>query len=356
MERNGSDRAQLLGRGLGRWLLGPSGLVLHLGAFLLGAMLLTLLNLLRSPGEIWFWRPLAWWGGLLAVHAGLTVGGAVRTAGARGSSPLEEHRAASPRSRSASGGSRLRGGLAARAGTLASFPSGNSATAATRRGDAGSPPDGWTLEDDAAFASWAEATDTWSAPRSDVVPMDANGEARRSPAPDGEGGPAPRDGMSNGWGRAANSADHAVVDRASGSPPATGRFLADGSTRPGRATGPASEVVTEEWVPADVAALWGAATSAPHAAETAALPVAPTRPTVSADGATAAAERRYGRPNGRDVVLNGPVPIDPNDPQWTRLEAAAEAWLARRETGPAPTPLRPPPVPTGTGHASTSQA
>jgi hypothetical protein len=50
-----------------------------------------------------------------------------------------------------------------------------------------------------------------------------------------------------------------------------------------------------------------------------------------------------------DLVLSGPLPVDPNDPQWTWLEAAASAWLARRGSNAANDEAFAEPVPTLNG-------
>jgi len=38
----------------------------------------------------------------------------------------------------------------------------------------------------------------------------------------------------------------------------------------------------------------------------------------------------------QDRVISGPLPVDPNDPRWTWLEAQAAAWLAQREAATPP--------------------
>ncbi|MBA2518090.1 MAG: 2TM domain-containing protein [Chloroflexia bacterium] len=45
----------------------------HVGVYLVAATGLLLLNVLRSPGDLWFWQPLAPWGVLLALHAVLAL-------------------------------------------------------------------------------------------------------------------------------------------------------------------------------------------------------------------------------------------------------------------------------------------
>ena len=78
MEREGSLSVGQICRGLGGWAGGSGCLGVHLVVFFLGATVLTLLNVARSPDDLWFWRPLAWWSGLILLHAGLTLGGVTR--------------------------------------------------------------------------------------------------------------------------------------------------------------------------------------------------------------------------------------------------------------------------------------
>lgn len=373
MERHGSHHAERVGRWLGRWLYGPAGLAVHLGLFLLGATLLTLLNLLRSPAEIWFWRPLGWWGALLIIHAGLTLGGLLRSAGVNPSAPRT--RPIAPEAHSRSDGSRARalGGGAARVGAVASARIGGGVVAAARlvggrlggRSVAAEPPAGWTAEDDAAFTSWAEATNSWSSLRTQGVAPNGHLDGWHASAPNGGSPDANGDnaiGGGSSWAQAAADGGHgdggtgATVP--SPSPVPTGRFR--NGEPPNAPRTPAAEngSAAGEWVPAAVEALWETTPARSRPAETGTT--APTPPQPAAPVPTAvgppAVERRRAVQNGRDVVLSGPVPADPNDPQWTRLEAAAEAWLAQREAGPAPTRFRDEPAPTGTDGAATPQA
>ena len=55
------------------WLVGRNGLAVHAGIFLLAAVTFTLLNVALAPGHLWIWRPLGWWGALLAIHAAFTL-------------------------------------------------------------------------------------------------------------------------------------------------------------------------------------------------------------------------------------------------------------------------------------------
>jgi hypothetical protein len=119
-------------------------------------------------------------------------------------------------------------------------------------------------------------------------------------------------------------------------------------------------------LPADVEAMWARPAAPgetpPSAAGSGggawASPTSTARhPDAVARAGESVPDRAAGRlrePTGDDVILDGSVsvPVDPKDPSWTRLEAAAEAWLARRDARSTPTPLPAPPAPTGTEGAS----
>ena len=157
MERLPLDR---ICRGLGGWAGGPGCLGVHAGAFFLGATALTLLNVARSPYDLWFWRPLAWWGPVLALHAGLVFGGAVRRGGAARSgvdtaAPMWRR---SSRSRPTVSSARPMVGVGrALAGARMRLTSAAAHLPAT-----GATPS--RRDDDAVvFASWARATDAWVA-------------------------------------------------------------------------------------------------------------------------------------------------------------------------------------------------
>src|SRR5688572_24614451 len=64
-----------LGRGVSTWLLGRGLLSLHVGAFLLAATGLLLLNLIRAPNDLWVEAPLRRWGVVLLLHAALVGSG-----------------------------------------------------------------------------------------------------------------------------------------------------------------------------------------------------------------------------------------------------------------------------------------
>jgi hypothetical protein len=52
----------------------------HVGSYLVAGSGLLLVNAIRTPGDLWFWRPLAVWGLVLALHAvvALLAGRAIR--------------------------------------------------------------------------------------------------------------------------------------------------------------------------------------------------------------------------------------------------------------------------------------
>src|SRR5215217_1015062 len=75
VERGINPQWGRLGRGVGAWTLGRGLLSLHIGVYLLTATVLILLNLARSPNDLWFQAPLRRWAVLLLLHAALVVGG-----------------------------------------------------------------------------------------------------------------------------------------------------------------------------------------------------------------------------------------------------------------------------------------
>lgn len=369
MERNGFHQAAGVGRGLGRWLGGPPGLALHVGLFLLGATFLILLNLLRSPQELWFWRPMAWWSGLLLLHGAFTVGGAVRRAEAAAPTP-EPVRPSPPEPRLAPA---LRTAVARTVTTASGLVAGAVAVVERARADRagnerrpaavapsrfGATPSGWSGDDDAAFASWLRSTDGWGAIQAeDPAPVpEANGRYHRS---DVLAGAARTDHGAPGESDAPDVTGHRP-------PTATGRFRANGGVEARSASASANGHASSEWVlPPDVEAMWARPAEAEaHPRRSAAGPgtsawASPASAGMGSDavargasGPGTAVDRR-GEPSA-DVVLDGSVPVDPNDPAWTRLEAAAAAWLARRDARSALTPLPAPPPPTGTEGASST--
>lgn len=387
MERDGFQQAQRIGRGLGRWLGSPAGLSLHVGLFLLGATFLTLLNLLRSPQELWFWRPLAWWGGLLLLHTAVTVGEVVRRAAADPPSVPRPVRAprAEPRlapalrtvaARTASTAATLvAGGVAVVERTVAARGRGDRRSETAAAIEFASPPPGWTADDDAAFASWARSTDAWR-PVSAEEPASGGGANGRHALPN----PPRRTPSAADLRLGPEETNRRPLEEKGGpdathrTPAATGRFQPNGATDPHQE--PVSPASTNghghgsgDWaLPAAVEALWSrnpapdGATRSPDAGRGESAIWASPRPTATdrdsaSPGENPGQERgetRSGIAAGRDVVLDGSVPVDPKDPAWTRLEAAAEAWLARRDAQPTPTPLPTPPAPTGTEGASST--
>lgn len=366
MERDGFHRGEGVRRGVGRWLGGPAGFALHVGLFLLGATILTLLNILRSPQELWFWRPLAWWGGLLLLHAVLAVRGSARRSGAE--APL----LASPDVRPARTEPRLAPALravVARTVTIASSLAASGATAATRLrsgkaakgvpppsapGPAQAPgfvpsPDGWSSDDDAAFASWGTTTDAWKpvAVGEAASASGSNGRQRRSDGVAASGGWAT--GTFGGVGGA---------DPLRGTPTATGRFRPNGHG-PGRVEPSSGDGNADgAWVlPADIEAMWTRSTTgqeSPTGAE--AAPTAGSWPTAGSPAVGRGGGGLDGARREEEIILGGSLPADPDDPSWSRLEAAAAAWLARRDDRSAPTPLPAPPAPTGTEGASSASS
>ncbi len=73
MNATRSDEVQFgrAGRAAGAWLTGTGLLAAHMGTYLLAGVSLLLINLFRSPTDLWVDRPLLVWAVVLVVHATL---------------------------------------------------------------------------------------------------------------------------------------------------------------------------------------------------------------------------------------------------------------------------------------------
>lgn len=404
MARDDADRRDEIGQEIGRWLAGPGFFAVHLGVFVCGATILTLVNIVRSPDDLWFWKPLVVWGALLVVHAGLTISGVARAEGESEERPGVRRSPRPERRLLAEGVPERLGTLAGRgwasganyvssgvralgklAGSLNWWPGGRTADA--RRPAGGAPAAGRAAEEVDAFASWAVATSAWETAR--------RGEGSRNQGSSGWPTKDERDGLrfhqrersddgvshagsvtsrrgeisvesvTTGperlWPRGADSGEES-----SPSSP-TGRFQGTVNGEVARAGMASSGPTQHGWPGFEENSRWsatgaeggdqrplvadgrpvGSEQSAPRPSE--ALPAA-----ISGAGRETMVDmrvsRRHAGTTDEDVVLAGPVPVDPNDPQWTWIEAAATAWLARRETDVEPTrlPATPERVATGT--------
>ena len=389
MEREGSLSVGQICRGLGGWAGGSGCLGVHLVVFFLGATVLTLLNVARSPDDLWFWRPLAWWSGLILLHAGLTLGGVTRRVRVRRADAPATDPQPAPQPFMASdgitGAPRLPSVLAL-VGSWVRRRAGNTT---------GASQDGIAPADNArVFASWVRATDAWA----------AAGRPAAAHGLDGDGwGTRLRDRLSSplwaGSDRIATAGDRPgavdspLVTRAVDGvapPPAIPQVAAPTSVAPsnghvreptrrfqGSSTAGAEVAGHEfepsdraDWVPATVEALWatgrshqpngtpGSAAGTPTwTAASVTTPSCRLQDTAarSPAGQTAAASPQNGTTSGEDLVLSGPVPADPRDPSWSWLEAAAAAWLARREADVVGDPVRAAGVMSANGTADHTQ-
>jgi len=301
--RVGSSRDEIgrQGWGAGRWLGSSASLAAHLGLFLSVASVLTLANVAFSPERLWFWRPLAVWGGLLALHL---VAVAARflfaedpAGGAPAAAPVPPRArfggvamAGSDRSAAAVPAGQRLAGPVLRAGSGLRTVIGRQAA---RAGAAGAS----TPRRARALVQRLSARKT-----TDGVPAGAPPSAVAPPAPPAQTSFAAS--WPSGW------------PAPSGPPPA------------GDPTPAAPAPGAEEEIPAAVAALWAsgrAAAPAPSRAEPAVAP-----PPAAATRAEPAA----------DVVLHGPAmegtPAAASEPDWGSLEREATAWLSRRQADLTP--------------------
>ena len=78
MGQRGGGATERLGRVVGGWIAGRPGLGWHAGIYVSIAVVATLLDVAIRPTEFWVWRPLAWWGVIVAAHAAFVAIGAGR--------------------------------------------------------------------------------------------------------------------------------------------------------------------------------------------------------------------------------------------------------------------------------------
>jgi len=302
-------------------LLGRGVLVAHAGLFLMAACVLVLLNLVQTPDRLWFWQPLVPWSIVVAAHAGLVAIAATRRLGQIETGlttmvPSERLSQLSIRPKAAAllpeATARFNTGLAAAERGRRELVRRAVASTEARR---------------ATKAGRAEAaTDSaWNWP---TVPSAAPSTTNDATAPTGwlataVGWPRQLAAMlvariRSFWTSAADEPDN--WSRAQITP----------------ATSPASDEPAR--AESAVANGWGtpSATSAlPHPDPSPITPPAAAWPQPSAKAVQRDFSVVPSLPSGneRDVVVAGPsaIPTDPDDAQWKRLEAAASAWLARRE-------------------------
>ena len=320
------------------WLLGTGLLAAHVGAYLLGATGLLLLNLLRSPHDLWFWEPLRAWGVLLAAHAAaVAASAAVRDVVMAGHDrAAATDRAPSPRdpaptpSPARPAPARVR--LARRLGAGVRSAAGAAVHAApvratADRSDAQAPRSPAATE--AAYGDWGRpvadrpavgrvsSAKLLASARSRAHRLLARTRPRRPPVPVG---PSRSDATPT---EATPPGESTVIAATAPAPRPWASPADEGVTRPGPAPGfpnrpdplhvPAIFVLRPEHEPVErPGSGWTAPTSAPSSPA-----------------------QRAEHPAGEDIVLAGPSPLDAQrlgpDVDWSWMEAAAAAWLALRE-------------------------
>ena len=364
MRREGSLQIERLGLMLRRWAGGPGCLAVHLGIMLVAATVLTLVNVARTPEHLWFWRPLAWWGVLLAGHAAWVVGGVVRrpnpgaprSVGAVAVPPSRPARSERVLHHLASVARVVRSAGGRAADRAAHAWSERGAASAGSTSTAAAAASEWTPEEAVTFASWSQATDTWGNARPPEEPRHGGHADGLYTGPLNPAGlrERPRRAAAALANRPSADGERAPYAAEEDISPPTGRFRPAAPTEaeltpPTRAADEPSDSV-----PAAIAALWTPSVrdraSEPTEETGARLqlvpPESPAPPADSHHPGDGAASHQTKHANGtanQDVVLSGPIPVDPKDPQWAWLEAAAAAWLARREAD-----VEVPSPPTGT--------
>ena len=334
MRRATSRSSERIERDLLRWVAGWSGFRVHCGLFLVGATLLTLLNVARTPESLWFWRPLVAWALLLGLHFVAALRGPAParplTQAERGSHVTISTRdalVAVARAARRSGVATARA-LQQRLHRASSSDQPYAAWPTSAAPIALERPASPSID-----AAWGRRTTDATSPPVPPAPSTAIGWGAphdRQPATFAGAAASPHraPAASNGTVRPASNGHHPPA-----SPAPTGRFQASELASPPPTATDRRQTGVEEPLPASVAALWAAAST-------------PEAPAVTGHGAPWSTARRAAAPPPRpqrpsvetaqDRVISGPLPVDPNDPRWTWLEAQAAAWLAQREAATPP--------------------
>jgi hypothetical protein len=325
--RDPDDRFEQISRSLMRWVLGPGLLSVHVGAYLITLVSLLLWNFARTPDDIWVDDPLRRWGLVVVFHATAVGAGlaAWRLMRLGESSAPQQTRPQAPRRSLA---------------PAAVVTHAESNGAAPRSAAATATAEEWArrwLRESVRVVRDAVGPSTVSNGH------EANGHAQRASA-SAVAGPEITE-----WGvlfarRAREMMSSARDHLSPQSRPANGSPAAETSTDLA-STWPAG---TEAARPAPPNGTWPAPTNgAIHASEPTALPEqsngsvphfpVETTPVITDTMVNAATA------SGDDVPLTSTVS---EDARWTWVEAAAAAWLARREMDDPPAdPVEAPPPP-----------
>lgn len=322
--RDPEDRFEQISRSLMRWVLGPGLLSVHVGAYLITLVALLLWNFARTPSDIWVDDPLRRWGLVVVFHATAVAAGwaAWRLMRLGESAVTSPSRSSAPRARLAPSAP------VAHEDASASVPRTSATTATTEE--------------------WARR---WLRESVRIV-RDAVGPGTAANGHNGNGhavSPVASDVAGSEiteWGtlfaRRAREMMASARDHLSPSPRSS-----DDSTPAAPTEAPADPASTwpggvEASRPASPNATWPVpANGAAHTGESPAV-------TEPSNGHHPAEFTPVSPPNGvsetdRDASATSTVS---EDARWTWVEAAAAAWLARREMDDPPVnPVEVPPPP-----------
>jgi hypothetical protein len=312
--RNAEERLERISQGITRWVLGPGLLSVHVGVYLVSLVALLLWNFARTPNDVWVDGPFRRWGLVVVFHGtAVAAGWAAWRLMRLGTAPEAPGTPAAPgRSWTSS---------AAAASTM------DAQTGASRNAVAAATAEEWARR-------WLRQS--VRVVREAVVPGGtANGSAGdgviTGAAASAVAGPEITE-----WGTLFARRAREVVSSARDHLSPGAPRVADGSTAPnGPGTGPAStwpggesgqHAATEAVQPMSPAGTWPAPVGGsvhpgaiPGFAESHG-PAVP-EPDSDLDPSETAATTEHGR---RDDAAT-------EDARWNWVEAAAAAWLARRE-------------------------
>ncbi|HEY7037008.1 MAG TPA: hypothetical protein VH482_37105 [Thermomicrobiales bacterium] len=335
--REPDDRFEQISRNLMRWVLGSGLLSLHVGVYLVTLVSLLLWNLIRSPSDIWVDEPLRRWGLVVVFHAtAVAAGWAAWRLMRMGESPAaSEIRTAQPRSWSV---------------PAAPVPSPVAVESSPVRSAT-------------AIATTEEWARRWLRESVRIV-RDAVGPNAVANGDDGLPERATASGVAGpgitDWGTLfarrtremmATARDHIspTARPANGSMPTVPSAAASATPAGPAHTWPGAEPAT---IPAPAAppatnGTWPAPTNGlAHGAEA-------SPPSPKANGTVPPPGTAHPTTTASDDARGGDAPAMSEDARWTWVEAAAAAWLARREMDepaaePAPAPPPPADEPTAT--------
>ncbi len=308
------DRFEQFSRNLMRWVLGPGLLSVHVGVYLVTLVSLLLWNFARTPSDVWVDGPLRSWGLVVVFHAtAVAAGWAAWRLMRMGQAAIAPE---APPARTAS--LRAQPVLTSHLDTHRASPSANGTTEEWARR--------WLRESVRVVR--------------DAVGPSADGNGRQGdghlarPAPSGVAGP----GITE-WGTLfARRTRQMMATARDHLSPGHGASNGAGATAPTAGVIEAPPDPARTWpVPTNGAAYVGDAQDVPVHANGVGLPEPLDFTHVTtADGHAG----RNGATDGADAAVS-------EEARWTWVEAAAAAWIARREMDDLPVdPEEAPPPPT----------